>query len=249
MAPHPGTYLYIVSAALFILSLKWMNTPATARRGVFAGEAGMLIAVVATLVAQPYLQLGMDSGGLLHRHGGRYPHRLHHADDRRSAADRHVARLRRAGRGAGGHGRILSRQSVARNSAGFVMVALVLETLLGFLTFTGSLMAMGKLQEVLPQRPITYKQSERRQLHAVRHRGGTRRAAHLRPHRHLDLPDFRRPVAAVRRAADHPHRRRRHAHGDRAVELLRRTYRPAPWDSRSTIICWWWRARSMDRRA
>jgi NAD(P) transhydrogenase subunit beta len=37
------------------------------------------------------------------------------------------------------------------------MVALVLETLLGFLTFTGSLMAMGKLQEVLPQRPITYR--------------------------------------------------------------------------------------------
>jgi NAD(P) transhydrogenase subunit beta len=40
---------------------------------------------------------------------------------------------------------------------GFVMVALVIETLLGYLTFTGSLMAMGKLQEVLPQRPITYR--------------------------------------------------------------------------------------------
>jgi NAD(P) transhydrogenase subunit beta len=40
---------------------------------------------------------------------------------------------------------------------GFVMVALVIETLLGFLTFTGSLMAMGKLQEILPQRPITYR--------------------------------------------------------------------------------------------
>ena len=40
---------------------------------------------------------------------------------------------------------------------GFVMVALVVETLLGFLTFTGSLMAMGKLQEMLPQRPITYR--------------------------------------------------------------------------------------------
>jgi NAD(P) transhydrogenase subunit beta len=37
------------------------------------------------------------------------------------------------------------------------MVPLMLETLLGFLTFTGSLMAMGKLQEVLPQRPITYR--------------------------------------------------------------------------------------------
>ena len=54
--------------------------------------------------------------------------------------------------------------------SGFVMVALIIETLLGFLTFTGSLMAMGKLQEVLPQRPITYPQAERRQLSAVRHR-------------------------------------------------------------------------------
>jgi NAD(P) transhydrogenase subunit beta len=44
--------------------------------------------------------------------------------------------------------------------AGFskvVMVALVIETLLGFLTFTASMMAFGKLQEVLAQRPITYK--------------------------------------------------------------------------------------------
>ncbi len=38
-----------------------------------------------------------------------------------------------------------------------VMVALIVETLLGFLTFTASMMAFGKLQEVLPQRPITYK--------------------------------------------------------------------------------------------
>jgi NAD(P) transhydrogenase subunit beta len=40
---------------------------------------------------------------------------------------------------------------------GFVMVALIIETLLGFLTFTGSLMAMGKLQEILPSRPMTYR--------------------------------------------------------------------------------------------
>jgi NAD(P) transhydrogenase subunit beta len=37
------------------------------------------------------------------------------------------------------------------------MVALIIEMLLGFLTFTGSLMAMGKLQEILPSRPITYR--------------------------------------------------------------------------------------------
>ena len=37
------------------------------------------------------------------------------------------------------------------------MTALIIEILLGFLTFTASLMAFGKLQEVLPQRPMTYK--------------------------------------------------------------------------------------------
>ncbi|HVR08388.1 MAG TPA: NAD(P)(+) transhydrogenase (Re/Si-specific) subunit beta, partial [Thermoanaerobaculia bacterium] len=40
---------------------------------------------------------------------------------------------------------------------GFPMVALALEVLLGSLTFTGSLMAAGKLQEILPQRPITFR--------------------------------------------------------------------------------------------
>src|SRR6476469_3400859 len=44
------SYIYIVSAALFILALKWMNSPATARRGVFAGEIGMLLAVTGTLL-------------------------------------------------------------------------------------------------------------------------------------------------------------------------------------------------------
>jgi NAD/NADP transhydrogenase beta subunit len=39
----------------------------------------------------------------------------------------------------------------------FRTFAIVVEVLLGYLTFTGSLMAAGKLQEVLPTRPITYK--------------------------------------------------------------------------------------------
>src|SRR5438046_7388888 len=41
---------YIIATALFILSLKWLSSPATARRGVFAGEAGMLLAIAGTLV-------------------------------------------------------------------------------------------------------------------------------------------------------------------------------------------------------
>src|SRR2546423_13828586 len=39
---------YIVASALFILALHWMNTPATARKGVYAGVAGTAIAVLIT---------------------------------------------------------------------------------------------------------------------------------------------------------------------------------------------------------
>ena len=42
--------LYILAAASFILAIKWMNSPATARRGVIVGELGMLLAVVGTLL-------------------------------------------------------------------------------------------------------------------------------------------------------------------------------------------------------
>jgi NAD(P) transhydrogenase subunit beta len=41
---------YIVAAALFILALKWMSAPATARRGVLAGQVGMLLAIVGTMM-------------------------------------------------------------------------------------------------------------------------------------------------------------------------------------------------------
>src|SRR5258706_1431931 len=41
---------YLVATALFILSLKWMSSPTTARHGVWAGELGMLLAVAGTLL-------------------------------------------------------------------------------------------------------------------------------------------------------------------------------------------------------
>ena len=43
---------YLIAAGLFILSLKWMSSPGTARRGVLAGEVGMLLAIVGTLLRQ-----------------------------------------------------------------------------------------------------------------------------------------------------------------------------------------------------
>ena len=109
-------YIYIVSAALFILSLKWMNSPATARRGVFAGEIGMLLAIVGTLVAHDIFNWQWILAAFLIGIGDRRSDRVHHADDGGAAADRDVARLRRAGRGAGRHGGVLPAAGDAANS-------------------------------------------------------------------------------------------------------------------------------------
>ncbi|HLI86456.1 MAG TPA: NAD(P)(+) transhydrogenase (Re/Si-specific) subunit beta [Bryobacteraceae bacterium] len=159
MAPHLVNYLYIISAAFFILSLKWMNSPSTSRRGVFIGEAGMLIAVTAAFIkAQPIYNLpwivwaivigtvvGVPIAYIMPMTAVPQRTALSHACGALAAA-------------LVGTAEFYQRQPRASTLLpGFVMVALVVETLLGFLTFTGSLMAMGKLQEVLPQRPITYR--------------------------------------------------------------------------------------------
>src|SRR5271170_2620782 len=61
---------YIVAVTLFILSLKWLSSPATARRGVQAGEVGMLIAILATLlyrgiVSYEWIIIGLVVGSLI----------------------------------------------------------------------------------------------------------------------------------------------------------------------------------------
>src|SRR5437870_12311767 len=43
-----GQFGYLVASALFIFALHWMNTPATARKGVYAGVAGTAIAILVT---------------------------------------------------------------------------------------------------------------------------------------------------------------------------------------------------------
>jgi H+-translocating NAD(P) transhydrogenase subunit beta len=149
-------YIYLISAALFILSLKWMNSPATARRGVFAGEIGMLLAVVGTLVGGHIIEwqwiiaafvlgsaIGIPIAYLMPMTAVPQRTAMSHACGALAAA-------------LVGTAEFYQKQGTGELTPVF-MIPLVLETLLGYLTFTGSLMAMGKLQEVLPQRPITYR--------------------------------------------------------------------------------------------
>jgi NAD(P) transhydrogenase subunit beta len=144
---------YIIAAALFILSLKWLSSPTTARRGVFAGEGGMLLAIVGTLLHHDIvdykwiaiaLVLGTVIGIPLGRvHMTAVPQRtaLSHAFGALCVTLVGTAEF------------YLRAPDVPK----FMMAVLSLEVILGSLTLTGSLMAAGKLQEVLPQRPITYK--------------------------------------------------------------------------------------------
>src|SRR5579862_1084298 len=57
--------MYILAAAGFILALMWMGHPATGRRGVFAGEIGMLLAVVGTLMRHEVVSYEWIIGGML----------------------------------------------------------------------------------------------------------------------------------------------------------------------------------------
>ena len=144
---------YLAATALFILSLKWMSSPATARRGVRAGELGMLIAIVGTLLNHDIvdykwiaiaLVLGSIIGvplGLVHMTAVPQRTALSHAFGAFCVTLVGTAEF------------YLRAPAVPR----FMMSVLSMEVILGALTFTGSLMAAGKLQEVLPQRPITYK--------------------------------------------------------------------------------------------
>ncbi len=155
---HLVSYIYVLSAALFILSLKWMNHPASARRGVFAGEAGMLLAVGGTLMAQDVHNWTWILAAILIGSAVGVPIAYimpMTAVPQRTAMSHACGALAAALVGTAEFYR--GQAHVAEELTGLVMVALIVETLLGFLTFTGSLMAMGKLQEVLPSRPITYR--------------------------------------------------------------------------------------------
>jgi H+-translocating NAD(P) transhydrogenase subunit beta len=144
---------YFVAASLFILSLKWMSSPATARHGVWAAEVGMLLAVVGTLlnrgiVDYKWIAIGLVLGTIIGIPLGMVKIT---AVPQRTALSHAFGAL--CVTLVGTVEFYLRAPDVPR----FTMTVLSMEVILGSLTFTGSLMAAGKLQEILPQRPITYK--------------------------------------------------------------------------------------------
>jgi NAD(P) transhydrogenase subunit beta len=145
--------IYLIASALFILSLKWMSGPTTARRGILAGEIGMVLAIAGTLlhhdiVSYKWIFIALVLGTIIGVPLGSVQMT---AVPQRTALSHAFGALCVTLVGTAEY--YLRAPEVPK----FMMSVLCVEVILGGLTFTGSLMAAGKLQEVLPQRPITYK--------------------------------------------------------------------------------------------
>src|SRR5450432_4774482 len=146
-------FVYLIASILFIFSLHWMSSPATARHGVHAGELGMLLAVGGTLlnrgiVEYKWIAIALVLGTIIGVPLGKVQMT---AVPQRTALSHAFGALCVTLVGTAEF--YLRTPHVEK----FMMSVLSMEVILGGLTFTGSLMAAGKLQEILPQRPITYK--------------------------------------------------------------------------------------------
>ena len=145
--------VYLAASALFILSLRWMSSPSTARRGVRAGELGMVLAIAGTLLHHGIVDYKWIVIALVLGTGIGIPlGRVQMTAVPQRTALSHAF-------GACCVTLVGTAEFYLRtpNVPPFMMAVLSMEVILGSLTFTGSLMAAGKLQEILPQRPLTYR--------------------------------------------------------------------------------------------
>ena len=147
---------YLVAAVLFIVGLKRLSSPATARSGNMLGATGMLVAVVATLlhweiVSWTWILAGVILGGVVGVVMARTV--------RMTGMPQMVALLNGFG---GGASALVAGDEYIRFAGGAidapmsVQATIMLSVLIGALTFSGSLVAFGKLQEVITGRAVTY---------------------------------------------------------------------------------------------
>ncbi|MGA8730849.1 MAG: NAD(P)(+) transhydrogenase (Re/Si-specific) subunit beta [Terracidiphilus sp.] len=145
---------YLVASILFILSLKGMSHPETARRGMFLAEGGMFAAIVGTLVGAHivtwvWIIAGLTVGSIIGAWMAIWVPMT--AMPQRTALSHAFGALAAA---LVGVGEFLVH---AGDMPGVTRGALGFEVMLGALTTTGSLIAAGKLQGVLPGKPIQFK--------------------------------------------------------------------------------------------
>ncbi|MGH9166827.1 MAG: NAD(P)(+) transhydrogenase (Re/Si-specific) subunit beta, partial [Acidimicrobiia bacterium] len=143
---------YLVSAGLFVFGLKRLQSPVTARGGNQLAGAGMLLAIVVTLldrqmVGYGVIVAGLVAGGAIGGLAARWVPM--------TAMPETVAAFNGFG---GGASALVAAAELLRGRAvdTETILTILLSTLIGSLTFSGSLVAFAKLQGLLPGRPVIY---------------------------------------------------------------------------------------------
>jgi NAD(P) transhydrogenase subunit beta len=154
MTPNARALLYLVAAVSFILGLKRLSSPRTARSGNTIAAAGMLLAVVVTLVDRDVswgvIAAGLATGALI---GAVAAIRV-----KMTAMPQMVAIFN----GFGGIASALVAGAEFIRAGGSIpeaetMLTIILSVAIGAITFTGSLIAFAKLQGIMRGAPITYR--------------------------------------------------------------------------------------------
>ncbi|VWX49965.1 NAD(P)(+) transhydrogenase (Re/Si-specific) subunit beta [Novosphingobium sp. 9U] len=146
---------YLIAACLFILALLWMSSPATARRGVWAGEVGMVLAVAGTLLHHEIVDYRLILIAVLLGSAVGVPMAYlmpMTAIPQRTAISHAFGALAVGLIGAAEYYKLAQAQP----AGSFVLWALMFEMLLGFLTCSASVVAFAKLQEIMNTRPIMF---------------------------------------------------------------------------------------------
>ena len=141
---------YVVSAALFIFGLKGLGSAATARRGNMMSAVGMLVAIVAALLDQGIVDYSFILGGMVV--GG-----LIGAAAARMVQMTSMPEMVALFNGFGGMASLLvGVAAISGDASVFTLVTIVLSILIGGVTFTGSLVAWGKLSETISSGAVQF---------------------------------------------------------------------------------------------
>jgi len=154
--------IYVAAASAFVLGLHLMNTPATARRGNQVSVAGMVAALAATLALIIHTGaisatgwIVMIAGALVGGGAGLYSART----VRMTAMPQLVSVFNAVGGGAAALVGIHDYTRLAgagQGVAGWITITTVLDVIIGAVTFSGSIVAAGKLQGVITSAPVSF---------------------------------------------------------------------------------------------
>ena len=149
-------FLYLVTIVTFILALRFLSSPRRARLGNQLGAAGMLLAIIVTLAQDGlegygWIALAMAIGAVIGVVGARLV--------KMTAMPQMVALFNGVGGGAVALISLAEFHNLAPPAARLdlnLSVAMILGSIIGSISFAGSLLAFAKLQELIGGRPIVY---------------------------------------------------------------------------------------------